>query len=194
MPQFLNFANQLIKNNLLRQCEPKHLYASYQLSLCYILKEEEKGHNPPINAEGPELPTDQAQTPNSLEEPSARLTQQRWRQTRNLSYFWGNIVTTSQALQTLSPRNTGRQTHPQNRFLSRKIEFPHSHPCPYLTSSPPNTFTLLPMFLEPRPCAVLVHQADTDEPPPTTTPASGHWWIFQCQHCPRGLGSVSSSP
>ena len=116
MSQFLNFANQLIKNNLLRRWEPKHLCASYQLSLCYIQKEEEKGHNPPTNAEGHELSTDQAQSPHSLEEHSARLTQQRWRQTRNLSYFWGNIVTTSQALQTLSPRNTGRQTHPQNRF------------------------------------------------------------------------------
>lgn len=143
--------------------------ASYQLSLCYIQKEEEKGHNPPTNAEGHELSTDQAQSPHSLEEHSARLTQQRWRQTRNLSYFWGNIVTTSQALQTLSPRNTGRQTHPQNRFLCRKTEFPRSRPCPHLTSSPPNTITLLPMFLEPRPCVVLVYQADTYEPPPTTT-------------------------
>lgn len=37
--------------------------AGYQLNLCYIQKEEEKGHNPPPNVRGPELPTDQAQTP-----------------------------------------------------------------------------------------------------------------------------------
>lgn len=89
---------------------------------------------------------------------------QRWRRTRNRVISGGLMSPPHPLCKHPLPGTQTDKPSPEEQFpFAEKLRgFPHS---PDLAPSPQNTITLLPMFLEPRPCVVLAYEADTCETP-----------------------------